>query len=215
MPQINLLSPSFGKKLKQKKQAKKTISSPSSAKVLPYVYISSGVTIVVLICLWVGIVFMVNKNEEAFASLEKQEAALKVDPKYLVKIKKKRDDLKKRVQFLQGLSAKNFFWNKKLDDIANVIPYGVFLNTISLNKRIVSVAGDSEEKKEELLLSIKGIAVAFKIKGAVELVEEFYGNLKNEESFAKDFSDISTEKISKSVMHGRDIMQFEIVCAFK
>ncbi len=211
MPQINLLSPNIGKKLKQKKQKSKTVSS-ATKKNLPLIYTMCGILIAALAASWIGLGFISSKREAEFSKLKQQESNLSVNPQYVIRTKKKRDNLKKRVEFLEGLSAKKFLWSEKLDRVADLIPYGVYLTRISLDNRMVASIDSSgqEAKVQKSVIALQGAAVAFKIKGAVELVEEFYKNLKNDKSFEKDFSDISTEKISKSVIHGRDIMKFEI-----
>ncbi|MFC1594478.1 PilN domain-containing protein [Candidatus Omnitrophota bacterium] len=211
MPQINLLSPTIGKKLKQQKVKRKK-ERASFTKAVPVVYGVCAFVVVVLICIWVGLSFTVNKKEAAFAVLKEQESKLAVDPKYLAEIREKRDNLKKRVEFLESLSAKDFLWSQKLDRIADLIPDGVWLTKISFDKRLVTIDDDSGEKEERLKISIKGSAVAFKIQGAVELVGHFYKRIKEDEVFSKEFLDVKLDKISKSVVHGRDIMKFAIDC---
>lgn len=223
MAQINLLSPRVGKRIKRASIA--SHGKKISQKLFLRMYVICALIVVILLGVWGGLAVVTGQKEAALAMLKAQELKLKADPKELLEIKQQKEDLQARIRFLENLSAKKFLWFEKFDVIAQLMPDGVWIASIDLTKKTIEVddeqakakKGKAPQKiqKEVITVSINGNAVAFTIQGAVELVGNFYENLKKHKPFSQDFSDIKLENISKSVVYGRDIMKFQIVCVIQ
>jgi Tfp pilus assembly protein PilN len=121
-----------------------------------------------------------------------------------------------------------FIWSEKLEEISRVIPFGVWLTSISLEKRRASDTENSFEsrtfkflglmgqsKGQYLVFLIKGNAVAPTIPQEIDLIGKFNEALKKSELFFKDFYDVELKNVAKSSIANTDVMSFEFVCPFK
>ena len=216
MPQINLLNPAIGKKIKKTKAAKAVETSKTEVNGIPKILFAPGLTMSIMLCLWLIMGQQVSAKNKILKTLLQKERALSVNPKKLVELNNIKQVLEERLYFVEDLLFRNFFWSDKLEEISKVIPFGVWLKSISLQKRSIELQGSKDESKDKyLVLSIIGRAVAPKIQDAIDLIGRFNVLLKKDESFSKDFFDIELKSVFKGAIAKTDVMSFEFVCTLK
>ncbi|MDP2940175.1 MAG: hypothetical protein Q8O13_08870 [Candidatus Omnitrophota bacterium] len=209
MPQINLLSSGYSKKKRIKSFEPTRIDI---AKSISFFLPVSYIVIIILVCIWLILSFISFKDRNELKALEKRLVAASADPKEISEISLKKDSLRRKMELLENLSTRKFFWWDKLSQIAEFMPDGVWLTEISLEKSTPSVSDKKKEKEiimDEYVLIIKGSAFAYKIQDAVNLIGKFNNSLKQDEKFAKYFSDIILSNVAKSSVGKTDIMNFE------
>ncbi|MBM3248387.1 MAG: hypothetical protein FJZ10_03070 [Candidatus Omnitrophica bacterium] len=210
MPQINLLSPSFGKKTKKAKEGVVPLEKMEKPSSLLYTVI--GAIIVLLIVVWVITVVKISKNSRELSNLVKKEAAFAVEPQKMIKLNEQKEKLLNKLKFLEDFTEKKILWSEKLDKIAELIPEGVWLTDLSFAKKINIGSGDKKEREQENVISIKGRAVAPIIQEAVELVGMFRDKLEKDKDFFRGFKEIKLNSLTKGMVSIRDIMNFEFFC---
>jgi Tfp pilus assembly protein PilN len=213
MPQINLLSPTLGKRIKKDKHEvtpELNIERPSVM-----IYYPLGGIIVLMVVIWIIMGIRISRYNHKLTKLKKMETNLAVEPQKLIKLNEKKNILLKRLSFLEELTKKRFLWSEKLDRISNLIPDGVWLTEISSEKKIILDSITGEPQGEQSLISIKGRAVASRIQDAIELVGIFHEKLKNDKIFSQDFLDIKLNSVTKGTIAHRDVMNFEFDCIIK
>jgi len=218
MAQINLLTPAIGKKIKKTETTKSTKTSRDSAAAnpIPKILFPPGLIVCIMLCLWLIMGQRVSAANKKLNALIDREQVFSVDPQELVKLNDVKENLEERLSFVESLLVRKFFWSEKLEEISKVIPFGVWLTNISLQKkRIASHGATDKSEGRKKVLSITGKAVAPQIENAVDLIGQFNVSLKKNELFAKDFSDIELKSVSKSTIAKTDMMSFEFLCILK
>lgn len=214
MPQINLLSPSFGKKAKKPKA--EVVSSIKKENPLTLSYVVIGIIIVLMISIWVIMGTKISKYTKELKALEQKEATFTVEPQKLIKLNEQRDKLLKRLTFLGEFTQKKMLWSEKLERTAELIPEGVWLTDLSFEKRVnIADIEGNKSMEEKSVISIKGRAVAQIIQEAVELVGAFRDRLAKDEVFSRGFKEIKLNSLTKGVVASRDIMNFEFYCVLE
>ena len=219
MPQINLLSTGSKKKIAP--------SKPSASEFADFFLIRRPLLIRSFVCfavtasLWVAFSYSITKSERTLLELENKVNVLGTNPKEIEKLKDERAALEKKVELIDRLSSRKFFWFEKFEIIANLIPNGVWLTEISSKqekplvekidgKQVLSSIG-----KEKTILVVKGTAVADKIQNAVGFIGDFIKNLQVNWKFSKDFLEIKLNNATKENIGGLDVMKFDFTCESK
>lgn len=211
MPQINLLSPSFGKKAKKHKLGVTPTEKKENPLTLAYIVMRAIVALMILVWMIIGV--KISKYSKELRSLEQKEATFAVEPQKMIKLNEQRDKLFKRLTFLGEFTEKKFLWSEKLDRIAELIPEGAWLTDLSFEKKVsITDIEGNRSMEEKSVISIKGRAVAPIIQEAVELVGNFRDQLAKDKSFSRGFKEIKLNSLTKGVIANRDIMNFEFYC---
>ncbi len=215
MPQINLLSPTFGKKAKKLKL--EVVPTERTEKPLILVYVVIGVIIAVMIFAWSAMAIKISSYNHELKSLKQKETTFAVEPQKMIKLNEQKDKLLKRLEFLQEFTEKKFLWSEKLKRIAELIPDGVWLTDLSFEKKVTmtDIEGNKAQQEEKSVISIKGRAVAPVIQEAVQLVGNFRDKLEKDKDFFKDFKEIRLSSLTKGIVAKRDIMNFELYCVIE
>lgn len=212
MPQINLLSPALGKKIRKAKTfaLPKVDTSALSKTVIhttfPLFVVLLGISLILFI--------LVSKKTIELNKLKQQEQSLAINPQELLKLNNRKTSLEKKNNLLAELSSRTFLWTDKLNDLSDCLPSGVWLTEIFLTKKKVTQENPSgkREEIEWIILSIRGSAIAPQIDDAVSFIGEFVDALKQKTSFAGDFSEIKLNAINKGTIGKTDVMNFELLC---
>ncbi len=221
MPQINLLSSGAKKKITMISSLPKEPKTELS-QVLPAVLIRSAICAGVCLFVWVFFVFNVSKKNQILSGLEGKVQVLSTNPKEIEKITSERSILERKANLIEQLSSRKFFWYEKLKFIASLIPDGIWLTDIYFKQEKVQNkdSGVSGKKSdggavEKTVLVIKGMAVAYKIQDAVSLIGDYIKIFQSNQEFAKDFSEIKLNTVSKGTVGGLDVMRFDFFCEVK
>jgi len=149
-------------------------------------------TIVLLLAAWYAGLVMGIKQKEA--KLEKINAQIVELQPYLTEIKQLESDIKekkKRVEVIIQLDKGRFIWARLLDEMAECIPSGLWLNTFT--------------NTQENLIDLDGKAFDnFSI-------ANFMNNLMNSENF----TNVVLGKIESTVIEKYPIKTFSIKCNFR
>lgn len=220
MPQINLLFSSA------KKKVTLVASLPKEPKtellqVLPAVGIRSAICVGICFIVWIFLFVNISKKNHYLSELEGKAQVLNTNPKEIEKITSERLILEKKASLIEQLSSRKFLWYEKLKFVASLIPDGVWLTDIYFKQEKVQrkdsdTAGKADANTtEKTILVIKGMAVAYKIQDAVSLIGDYIKALQTNQEFAKDFSEIKLNTVSKSTVGGLDVMRFDFLCEAK
>ena len=213
MPQINLLSPSHGKKVKKAKFEE--ISPEKKGPPLTLVNFFIVIIAVLMVLVWLIMGVRINKYSRELTALEKKEKTFAVEPQRLIKLNEQKEALSKRLKFLEKFAEKKFSWTDKLGKITEFIPEGVWLTDLATDRKIDIDIDGQTIKQEQSLISIKGRAVSQAIQEAVDLVGVYLDSLKKDDDFSRDFKEIKLNSLTKGAILNRDIMNFEFYCIIK
>ncbi len=120
----------------------------------------------------------------------------KLEPqrKLLEDFKKESDGLSGDAQLIKQLGLGNISWAEKLNKLSLSLPAGIWLNELTLAKKILTLRCSTVSlKKEELTL-----------------INKFIDNLKGDAEFFKDFSNLELGPIERRVIAGYDIVDFTL-----
>lgn len=112
------------------------------------------------------------------------------------------EEIKKREEeqsVFEGLFGKRIIWAEKLNIISNELPSGIWL------KRLIVT---------EELFSLQGVAVSLRAE-EMDLIGSFLGNLKTEQGFYADFSDLAVKSIQRRSIKVVEVVDFTIAGLFK
>jgi len=108
--------------------------------------------------------------------------------------------LKAKMNMLDEITKRRFLWAQKLNEISDVVLTGIWFTRIySDSKRRLIIQGSVISKKEEAMAS----------------VGKFMKNIKEHESFFKDFKNIKLETVQRKSINERDVVDFKIALYFK
>ena len=200
-----------------------------------FLFSIGGLLVGLLVLTWILLSGQIVVANRKISHLEREwKELLPITEETAMLIEKKRQ-LEERGTVLDALMKGRFLWAKKLNQISNLVPEGVWLSNISLGTKVEmvpskqsakakgKVAGDETqpqppplEKKEIKVLVIRGSTVSVK-KGEeiVDLVGTFINRLREDETFFKDFSSIELGPGQRGMIGGIDIWNFELNLPFK
>lgn len=223
MIEINLLPESMRK---EKKEWPKEI----------LLFFIGGFLIGILILAWIFSSIQIIVVNGRLSHLEREWKELLPVTEETSALMEKKQQLEERVMIVETLTKGRLLWAKKLNQLSNLIPEGVWLSSISLESKVEMVpskqpvkakgkggsdetqaqASVSMEKKETKVLVIRGSTVSLK-KGEeiVDLVGAFINRMKEDESFFKDFSSIELGPGQRGAIGGVDIWNFELSLPFR
>lgn len=108
--------------------------------------------------------------------------------------------LKSKMTALDQLTKRKFLWTEKLNQLSDLILPGIwFTHIYTDNENRLIIEGSVVSKSEE--------AMAF--------VGKFMKNLKDDQVFFKDFSNIKLESVQRRNKEEKDIVEFKIALYFQ
>lgn len=219
MIEINLLPESMRR---EKREGSKEI----------FLFSIGGLLVGLLILTWILLSLQIIVVNRKISHLEREwKELLPITEETAMLIEKKRQ-FEERGTVLDTLMKGRLLWAKKLNQVSNLVPEGVWLSNISIGTKVEMVqsvkakgkvaGGETQpqlpplEKKEIKVLVIRGSTVSVK-KGEeiVDLVGIFINRLREDETFFKDFSSIELGPGQRGMIGGIDIWNFELNLPFK
>ncbi len=224
MPQINLLSPGVG--LRKKKRSI-TADPPLEElkRICKILIMTAGVTCVVCFVIWLVLSSRVKAKKAELAKAQKKVDALELNPDEIKNLESQRGGLNKKVELIDRLSSRDFYYYRKLELIAQIIPEGVWLIEVNFQSTDISPRARQNTRRRRsqvepsgtvssaTRLILKGKAVSGRIGDAVGLIQKFYENLKANEEFSDDFTEIKIGDTSLSRVGSREVMIFDVICS--
>ena len=137
--------------------------------------------------------------------------------------------MSKKVAAIDELMVKRSSWARKLNDLSDSITPGIWLTQLEYDEKLVErpkapPSGvkpkdnqDAKPRLEKVLeryLIISGAASNSGEEGTA-LIGRLIKNMKENQLFYSDFSDIELGSIKREQASGQEIMTFKITCLFK
>ena len=106
--------------------------------------------------------------------------------------------LEERAVVVNYLMADRIYYSQKLNELSDLLTNGIWLNALGLNSKMLTIEGKvySKEGKEEAI------------------VGNFMNNIKQHESFFKDFNDVELKIIKRKIQDVEHI-SFVLFCRLK
>ena len=168
---------------------------------------------VALSCIGLLILYLVMQH---FVGQEKKklEQAISLRPKISIpissfsfsEVEQTRKELTKKVSSLALVIDKRTFWTAKFNELPKMIPPGLWLTELTISESL------SKDNKGSRFLSIKGMAYDEDPVREIGIITKFVSNLKENESFFRDFRQIKLDSMTSGEMEGRPVKRFSISC---
>jgi len=187
------------------------------------------ITGIVLVAI-IGLQFllgMVNRIQRSrLSKVRSAYEAMLPDKTRLDKLKSERYTVLTRIDALDGFDESGIKWSGKLSRISQLINPGVWLNKMEIKRQIVqrteemldpatNIVNKRTIKVPRRSLAVHGTVVSLGGGEETALVSKFIKNLKSDDEFFKDFTDIELETIRRDRIKDIEVMEFIFACYFK
>lgn len=189
MIEINLLPEHLRKKKGKKIQLQNVPIIPLGVGLLGFLFF------VYLLVTLIG-----GCNTRSLKRLNEKWAAMLPRWKEVHALKSEREALEQKIAVIDQLMATRLLWAKKLDELNNLVPAGIWLTSLSLN------LPDS--------LIIKGSVVS-RYGDEMASVGKFMRNLEGDKSFFHEFESLELESIQRKRIKEIEVANFTLTCRFK
>ncbi|MBI5144104.1 MAG: PilN domain-containing protein [Candidatus Omnitrophica bacterium] len=228
MIEINLLPEELKKKQERFKKIDISKINVQNIQVLYLAACLFGILIIIQIILF----FIGIYSKSMLTSLEARYKEIFPKVKEALSLKSQVETINKKITAIDELMVKRFSWAKKLNDLSDTITPGIWLTELSYNEKLAEKTKEAPDIKilkgktqglplkavtEKVILKylvISGFASSMGEEGTA-LVGKFIKNLKENDSFYSDFSDIELDVIKSDRIEEQEVMNFKITCLFK
>ncbi len=221
MPQINLLPPSLSKTKKLDKSPKKSsINLKDRLKFVPiWLRLTPLVNIVLFVFLTGFIFYLINGRKsyiKNFYKLDNQNIQLGI-PQQLKDVIENKENLKEWIKIIENIKAKWFIISEKLNIISDILPDGVWLSELSIEKKGMTkgVSPANAQNSDSISLRLKAKAFSLKEQELLDIAGQFLNSLKKDEKFSLDFKNITLGKLNRTKIGNFEILEFNIECEGK
>lgn len=186
--------------------------------------------VLILAAVHVSLFFMNTKSSKAYKALSQKNMKLAPSKKEYETLKAEAEISKKKATSIDELMANRFSWAKKLNDLSESMTQGIWLTELSYQENSTEIPvqvkappGHPGSKKDAMMtemkkvtlryLNISGFASSMGEQGTA-LIGKFIKNMKDNQSFFSDFSEIKLESIKSEKILDQEVMSFKIICQF-
>ena len=155
-----------------------------------------GVLIVLIIFFSVG----ASIRKAQVSRLIKREQAMAQQTSQAETISRDVSILNAKMAALDEITQRSFLWAEKLNQLSDLILPGIWFTRIYMDSgNRLMVEGSVISKKEEAMAS----------------VGKFMKDLREDEAFFKDFTNVKLESVERQSLDNRDVVEFKIVLYFR
>ena len=156
----------------------------------------AGILILLIVFLSLGSVIRKGQTRGLLA----KEQAITAQTTDIEAINSEISILRARMSVLAQIAKRRFLWAEKLNDLSGLMLPGIWLTRIYTDSqdRLV-IEGSVISKKEEAMAS----------------VGKFMKNIREDDSFFRDFSDVKLESVQRKNTDERDVVDFNIALYFR
>ena len=155
-----------------------------------------GVLIVLIIFFSVG----ASIRKAQVSRLIKREQAMAQQTSQAETISRDVSILNAKMAALDEITQRSFLWAEKLNQLSDLILPGIWFTRIYMDSgNRLMVEGSVISKKEEAMAS----------------VGKFMKDLRENEAFFKDFTNVKLESVERQSLDNRDVVEFKIVLYFR
>jgi Tfp pilus assembly PilM family ATPase len=168
---------------------------------------------VILSCIGLLILYLAMQH---FVGQEKEklEQAISLRPKISIpissfsfsEVEQTREELTKKVFSLASIIDERTLWTPKFNELPKMTPPGLWLTELNISESLL------KDNKVSRFLSIKGMAYDEDPVREIGMITKFVSNLKENESFSRDFRQIKLDSMASGKMEGRPVKIFSISC---
>ena len=160
----------------------------------------AGGLLAILFIIHLSLFILTLLNSQSYTQLRKQGQQLQLGKTKIDQIIKDLRDLQQKAKSIEKIDThENLLWSKKLNEISESIPRGVWLRKISLKDNVFTIDGSSVSKDNDQIL----------------YVHTFVNNLKNQPEFLKHFIEFEIDSIQRSKTQMVDLVDFSIKAKVK
>lgn len=152
--------------------------------------------------------------------VKKEIASLKAQNKEIMLRKAETASTRARLKEITGLTERNFFWTRLLNDISDSVTKGIWLTSLSLEEIEAPQAQGSEQKPRrgetrvmQKIIRIDGSAVGQGQETA--FIGKFIKELKENPSLDELFQDVKLSNINQKKIRDADVYDFSLACIFR
>ena len=204
MIEINLLPDELKKKQKQAPAISFQKDGLGGFPVLkPVGIVFAGVFAFHMLLFFIGIYANMS-----LANLEKKYEEALPKSKEAKTLKSRAETIDKKVRAIDELMLRAFSWSKKLSDLSDSLPTGIWITELIYDERMA-------QGRPLRYLNISGIASSMGDGGDAALVGKFIKSLEANGGFYSDFSDIELGTIKRDRIDEQEVMNFGITCQFR
>lgn len=209
MLEINLLPPEL------KKNSKVFFEIPK-VKLVPILIWAAAVLLILEVMIG-GFAFIQKRRIDGLVSSWQGLMPLKKKADFL------REDtraLEAKVSSFDRLAVRRFEWARKLNGLSDSITQGVWLTSLSIEKKDAELnraplnSQMPQKPRQKRWLLLNGRAVSLR-GDETELVAKFIKSLKGNEAFFESFDDIELTSSKRESMGAVEVMGFTLKCYFK
>ncbi len=202
-------------------QRRKKIELPDIS-FLPFI----GGTVGIVIAIHLVLVVWANMQVGAITRLQTQWQELKPQQDDSEMLKRQLIRLREKIGALDELTSGRIVWTEKLNGLSDAMIPGVWLNRLWLETKkeiledtseTTSAEGRTEDTPEVItrkLLHMRGSVIAGSGEEAA-IVGKFIRSLKDNTMFYYGIREIDTSSIQRSQLKESEVMDFELICAFR
>ena len=155
-----------------------------------------GVLIVLIIFFSVG----ASIRKAQVSRLIKREQAMAQQTSQAETISRDVSILNAKMAALDEITQRSFLWAEKLNQLSDLILPGIWFTRIYMDSgNRLMVEGSVISKKEEAMAS----------------VGKFMKDLRENEAFFKDFTNVKLESVERQGLDKRDVVEFKIILYFR
>ena len=192
MIEINLLP----KNLRKKNQFQFNLDLKAASVRL----IGGGVLLGVLIVLIIFFSVGASIRKAQVSRLIKREQGMALKTSQAETISRDVSILSAKMAALDGVTQRNFLWARKLNQLSDLVLPGIWFTRIYMDSgNRLMIEGSVISKKEEAMAS----------------VGKFMKDLREDEAFFKDFTNVKLESVERRSLDKRDVVEFKIVLYFR
>ncbi|MBN2096908.1 MAG: PilN domain-containing protein [Candidatus Omnitrophica bacterium] len=200
MVQINLLPAQARKRKKAKIELQ--------IKLGPILFVLVAFVLVIIV-IWAGLGMRLTAGKKELARLDKQMGDLKLTLDNLDSLKKEKQLLVQRLEFMDRHFQRQVLWARNLNYLSRLIPSGIWLKNLNLS------TVSEEGLTKYVQIDFNGTAVSIQGEDLLDLVGAFMSALKKDEIFSRQFSEIKLLSSQRSQSGKVETMDFKILCQFR
>lgn len=179
------------------KYRKRNIQLPDLSEVKAVPIIIGAFSFLIGLYLILSVILAVKTG--ALNKLNNEWQAMLADKQNVDEIKKEIKYFKNKSDFIDKLIGGRLLWAKKLNQLSDLMPDGIWLENLELG-----------ERKSKRALILKG-NVFSRGKEETALIGDFIKSLRDNKDFFADFSDIESESIKRHKLGETEVMEFNLV----
>ena len=200
MVQINLLP------VVQKKEPKLKIGFKIDLG--PILFIWAG-AFVVIVAAWAFMGLQLSGKQKTLTELDAQIKSLKFTLEKVQRLKKDKELLSQRLEFMRHTIKRDVLWAKNLNRLSNLIPQSIWLHKLSLSTKT------EEDIKRYERLAIEGTVVSLRGQEVIDIIGMFMKAIQNDRIFAEQFSEVKLVSSQRKKSGRIEIMDFQLSCQFR